>query len=238
MMSLPKEQLLREAEKLGPWWFQFEYEGYRFGGKVPRDTRKTELFFEWAEKLKIPVRTILELGSHEGSHSLQLAAHPSVQRVIGLEGRQDNLARANFVKRVFGCNKCEFREMDLEKWHPASEEEYDAIFCAGVLYHVTRPWNLIDRIAECRPKLLFIDTHYATSEAVLVERWTGMWHQEGSDPLSGLSSRSFWMSFKDLVMYVMEKGFLVRFAQDMEDYPKGPRVWLLCERSEAVGSVW
>lgn len=36
----------------------------------------------------------------------------------------------------------------------------------------------------------------------------------------------------------MEKGFLLRFAEDIEDYSNGPRTLLVCERTDAVGSSW
>lgn len=71
-----------------------------------------------------------------------------------------------------------------------------------------------------------------------MERWAGHWEGEGSDPLSGLSGHSFWLSFKDLILYLMEKGFLIRFVQDIEDYGNGPRAFLVCERSDQVGSAW
>ncbi|MGD9897303.1 MAG: class I SAM-dependent methyltransferase [Candidatus Methylacidiphilaceae bacterium] len=237
-MDQRHEAVREEAGKLGPWWFEFRCGELVFGGNCPRDRRKTELLFEWAERLGIPLHEILELGSHEGSHTLQLAEPPFVKRVVGLEGRGDNFARANFVKRIFGCRKCEFHQTDLEVWQPAPGERYDAVFCAGLLYHLVRPWELIDKVASCQPRLLFLDTHYAPVETALAGRWAGQWMGEGSDPLSGLSPQAFWLSFKDLSLYLMEKGFLIRFVQDMEHHGNGPRVLMVAERSDAVGAAW
>jgi hypothetical protein len=98
-----KSRILEQAELLQPWHFRFEIDGLTFGGQVPRDIEKTGLFSTWARKLGQPVKTIMEFGSHEGSHSLQLANIPGVERVIGLEGREHNVVRARLVKRVFGA---------------------------------------------------------------------------------------------------------------------------------------
>jgi hypothetical protein len=87
---------LAEADRLAPWWFRFELAGEAFGGDTPRDTAKVAFFREWLERCDGQATAILELGSHEGSHSLQLAALPGVERVLGLEGRADNLARARY----------------------------------------------------------------------------------------------------------------------------------------------
>jgi hypothetical protein len=46
-------------------------------------------------------RTILELGSLEGGHTLALSRHPGVERVLGLEGRSENFRRAQFVKQAY-----------------------------------------------------------------------------------------------------------------------------------------
>jgi len=104
MSSLPKA-----AAALGPWWFRFEHNGVSFGGAVERDREKTDWFFSALASLGGQPRRILELGSHEGSHSLQLAGRSFVEEVVALE------------------------PADLGR-------RFDAVFCAGLLYHraVTR----------------------------------------------------------------------------------------------------
>ena len=38
----------QRVRALDPWWFAFETDGHTFGGRVPRDTNKVDLFFDWA----------------------------------------------------------------------------------------------------------------------------------------------------------------------------------------------
>ena len=70
-----------------------------------------------------------------------------------------------------------------------------------------------------------LDTHYAATEERVVGPYHGRWHQEGPDSLSGLSPRSFWLTVKDLVLVLMENGFLLRYILDLGDLEKD-RMWL------------
>lgn len=221
-----------EVSRLQPWWFAFETGGHRFGGEVPRDTEKVRAFFEWIARSGGRAETILELGSHEGSHSLQLASGPGVKRVLALEGRPDNVERARLVQRAFGAANVEFRLANLEAFDPAEVGPVDAVFCAGLFYHLPEPWSLVERLAPIS-RYLFLDTHYAAVESAAVGRYRGCWKGEGRDPLSGLSGRSFWLSFRHLVLLLMENGFLLRFVRDYDRSTHGSRAWLFAERAGA-----
>ena len=211
---------------LDPWWFEFVLDGQPFGGRVPRDTNKVDLFFEWAERFG-RIESILELGAHEGSHTLQLAARPDVRRVVALEGREDNVGRARLVLEAFGRTNVVFRHCDLER-PDAPFERFDAVFCSGLLYHLREPWALVRRLAgACR--FLFLDTHYARTEEAVESGYAGRWYQEGQDGLSGLSERSFWLTFKDLTVLLMENGFVVRYVRDGGN-GEPERVWIFAEQ--------
>lgn len=212
---------------LDPWWFRFEKGGHAFGGKVPRDTEKVDLFFDWASRLG-KVETILELGAHEGNHSLQLAAGPGVKRVIALEGRPDNVSRARLVLEAFSTSTVDFRHYDLERFEPSEFPGVDAVFCSGLLYHLPEPWTLLERLAGVG-RFLYLDTHYAAAEETRVGPYRGRWHPEGPDPLSGLSPRSFWLTFLDLVLVLMQNGFLLRYVRDGANGQKD-RAWIFAER--------
>jgi SAM-dependent methyltransferase len=225
----------RAVAGLGPWWFRFERDGVPFGGPVERDTERVSWFFGGVARLRGDVRTVLELGSHEGNHSLQLAGRASVQRVVALEGRPDNLARARFVQRVFGDGKIVFREYDLERLDSSDfEDRFDAVFCAGVLYHLPRPWRLIAELSRLCRRYLFLDTHHAWPPEATAEGYMGRWVGEGPDPLSGLSPSSFWLTLPALIEALRECGFHVRFMRELQ-VPNGLRALVLAERvSEAA----
>jgi SAM-dependent methyltransferase len=198
-----------------------------------------DTFFDWVDRCGGRVRSVLELGSHEGSHSLQLAERPDVVRVVGLEGREDNLARARLVQKAFGATNVEFRHCDLDHFDPADHGTFDAVFCAGLLYHLSEPWTLLERLADTG-RFLFLDTHYAASDEVAVGRYRGRWFSEGDDALSGLSERAFWLTFKHVAMLLLESRFVIRFVRDIGETVNGPRVWIFAERvsDRGAGCIW
>jgi SAM-dependent methyltransferase len=218
---------LRRFEALAPWQTRFVVGGNQIGGHLDYSAdERVPTFFEW---FGAP-RTILELASFEGAHTLQLAARETTERVVGLEGRRDNVERAQLVASVLGRGNVEFAVADLETVELTDYGRFDAVFCCGLLYHLVRPWRLLTDIARVSDQL-FLDTHvWVQPETVASEGHLGGWYEEGSgrDPLSGLSPRSFWLTRGALVDALSEAGWSVGRTRDRPEHPNGPRVWLEC----------
>jgi hypothetical protein len=229
--DLGTEEFTNFVKALQPWFFRFEKEGYVFGGDSLRDTEKVATFARYISQFPKPIRNVLELGSHEGNHSLQLSAIEGIDKVIALEGRIVNIAKAKLVYHVFEARKIDQRYYNIEEFDVANfPERIDAVFCAGLLYHLEKPWDLIKKIDQLGTNLLFIDTHYATSEEVTVEGFSGSWYQEGNAALSGLCERAFWLTIKDLIKILYEYRFIIRFFKDFPDHVYGPRAWIVAEK--------
>jgi hypothetical protein len=231
--ELGTEEFTHFVNALQPWYLRFEKEGYVFGGNIVPDTRRVATFARFISQFPKPIHNVLELGSHEGGHSLQLSAIEGIDKVIALEGRIDNVARAKLIYHVFEARKVDLRYYDIEELNVADfSESIDAVFCSGMLYHLKKPWDLIKKLDQLGAKLLFIDTHYAASGEVFLEGFSGSWFNEGFDPLSGLSERSFWLTAKDLMKLLYEYGFIIRFFHDIPDHVFGPRAWIVAEKNE------
>jgi len=144
--------LVAEFEKLAPWIFQFRIDGHDYGGAVSAsEDVRIEQFFRFAAGVK----TILELGSLEGAQTFRLATHPEVERVVALEGRESNLRKARFVQGQLGIKNVEFAQANLEEADLTRFGKFDAVFCCGLLYHLPKPWELVQRLVSIAP-LLFI----------------------------------------------------------------------------------
>jgi hypothetical protein len=224
--------LAKRAKAYDPWWFCFENDGETFGGEVPRETFRTSKFFQWAQQLDVPLKTIVELGSHEGNHTLQLAAHPGVEKVIGLEGRAENVARAEFVKQVFNVPTIEFHQRNLENFDPSEWPRCDAVFCSGLLYHLPKPWELVPKIAELARTYVLIDTMYSHMPTETYERYSGQWVIEPKDDLSGLSPKSFLLSFRSLAMLMMESGLVIHYVSDYGKRQTRYRLLIIAEKTD------
>jgi 2-polyprenyl-3-methyl-5-hydroxy-6-metoxy-1,4-benzoquinol methylase len=88
----------------------------------------------------------------------KLARHAGVQRVVGIEGRQPSIDRAQFVKWVLGISNVNFVRTNLERLNLSHLGRFDVVFCVGVLYHMPEPWKLVEQIARVSNGI-FLWTH-------------------------------------------------------------------------------
>jgi SAM-dependent methyltransferase len=212
-VSLPflsRDPLAREFKSRGPWVSRFRIDGRAYGGKADLmdDGRIGAFAAAFAD-----CTSVLELGSLEGAHSFSLAKR--VERVVALEGREENIARARFVGTLLGVDNVEFIEADLETTPLERFGRFDAVFCVGLLYHLPRPWLLLDQLAAVTPNV-FLQTHYAEHAEVTVEGMPGRHYREfgRSDPLSGLSPTSFWLTIPALTARLEQSGYSVEVLAD------------------------
>ena len=236
-MNLTPDEIKHRANLLIPWHRIFvSRTGVRFGdGHVAIDTEKTTYVRGCLEKLGGSITSALDLGSYEGYHAIQLAEMPGVEQVVGLEGRARNVAKANLVNECLGYEKVRFHVYDLEQIGQAPPPEpgpFDLVFCAGVLYHLSQPWELVKWMSAACSKFLFIDTHYAELPLYRCGQYVGEVYPEHDSETCGMKDYAFWPTLGDLLMMLMEHGFAPRFIYR---YSAGhhfqPRIWIFAEKT-------
>ncbi len=215
LMTLTPDEITQRAKALVPWHRIFvSRSGVQFGdGVVPVDTEKTTYVRECVEKLGGSVTSVIELGSYEGYHAIQLAEWPGVERVVGLEGRARNLEKANLVNECLGYDKVHFYQYDLEQVGQVPLPEpgpFDLVFCAGLLYHLSQPWKVVQWMSEVCAKYLFIDTHYAELPLYQCGPYLGELYPEIASETCELKNFSFWPVLGDLLLMLMQYGFVPR----------------------------
>jgi len=219
------DPLKEQFAKLAPWIFQFRINGADFGGGISAvGDLRVEQFFRFVPE----PATILELGSLEGAHSFILAQHPGVQRVLALEGREANLRKARFVQGLVQVGNVEFAQANLEHAELASFGKFDAVFCSGLLYHLPKPWKLIEQLPAVAP-LLFLWTMYAHEKEAsdMANGLRGKIQGEGGpdEPLSGLSPTATWLTLDSLRRLLTASGYRrIEVIRDDAAHPNGPAV--------------
>lgn len=222
-----------EFEKLKPWITKFQIEGKDYGGNFDalNDVRIKQFF-----EIFPGAKNIIELGSLEGGHSFALAQNPIVERVLAIEGREKNIEKAKLVQKLFGDQKVEFVEGDLEKLNFEQFGAFDAVFCSGLLYHLPKPWELIPKLARLSPNI-FIWTQVSEESKAkkMREGWRGKIYREGGffDPLSGLSKKSFWLSLGSLIGLLTVNGYReIKIFEHNLTHPNGVSVTLAATQDE------
>lgn len=219
-------QIAAGFRKRSPWVTRFTIHGQFYGGSFnPEDDARIPQFFG----VFSGVRQILELGCLEGGQTFQLAKQPGVQ-VTAIEGRRLNLDKARYVAQLLGVTNVKFVHTDLEKRPLHTLGRFDVVFCSGVLYHLPRPWELLDGLRAVAPRV-FLWTHYAAPDKVTetLNGFPGHWYQEHGkdDPLSGMSARSFWITLPSLLDRLQRNGFeSFRILEENVQHPNGPCVTL------------
>ncbi len=197
-----EQQLRKEIDSLGPWVTSFVIEGRRYGGHYhpDADTRLIHFRREFPD-----VKTILELGSLEGGHSLILSKW--CESIHAVEGREENVKRSKWLLGRLGVrNVCVWHE-NLEEVGDWSAR--DVCFCVGILYHLPKPWELLRKIRKsCNS--LFLWTHFSKESATEKGGYKGSMYVEHGyqDSLSGLSKESFWPTHEELLRMLSDCGFV------------------------------
>jgi len=224
--------LVAEFARRGPWITQFVINGVASGGdyQVTND-RRVQQFLE-----RFPnVRTILELGSLEGGHTFMLARHQGVERVLAIEGRLANIDKAKFIGSLLGISNVQFKHANLEQSQLQSFGYFDAIFCCGLLYHLTEPWKLLSQAPLVAPSL-FVWTVYANEDeaTIEIEGLRGREYTEGglNEPLSGLSPKSTWLTLPSLLELLKRSGYGDIEILEKSQNPNGPAVSLAASLSK------
>jgi SAM-dependent methyltransferase len=212
--------------KHGAWMTRFRIGDRDYGGNFNfmYDER-----LKWFYEVFPDVSTILELGSLEGGQSFRLAQQPGVQ-IVAIESRDYNIEKARHVQKLLNVKNVKFVQVDLEKTPLASFGRFDAVLCCGLLYHLSRPWEVLDGLKPVT-RCVYVGTHYAAENKVteVVNGFPGHWYQEQgyADPMSGMSNKSFWITLPSLIGRLKHNGFnQVKVLADSPEAPNGPFVIL------------
>lgn len=172
-------------------------------------------------------RRIVDLGCLEGGYTLELAQMGF--DALGIEVRQSNYENCLAVKEAFRLPNLEFAKDDV--WNLEKYGKFDVAYCCGLLYHLDRPREFIQKMAAVAD-VVVINTHFATdntnavfnlSELTTNEGLPGRWYGEHEtadrDELEKLkwtsweNKNSFWLTRPAIFEAMGEAGFTLVFEQ-------------------------
>ena len=100
--------------------------------------------------------SLLDLGPLEGAHTYQLARF-GVDRILAIEANAEAFLKCLIVKEILETPRCRFL-LGL-KFLQESPDQFDMIFCSGILYPMENPFELVKAISRHTGRV-FLWTHY------------------------------------------------------------------------------
>src|SRR6478609_2180707 len=175
--------------------------------------RVMQIIDDMAGSRRLQDMRVLDLACLEGMYSVELARKGAT--VVAIEGREANIAKAEFAKRVLGLDKIELIQDDVRNLSREQHGEFDIVLCLGILYHLDSPdvFTFMERLAEVCRGFVIIATH--TSVAGLEvqthqghEYW-GSWTQEHApDSTPEQRKQAVWASLDNRRSFVLTKASL------------------------------
>jgi SAM-dependent methyltransferase len=154
---------------------------------------------------------IADLGCLEGGYAAAFAQ--AGYEVTGFEARRENILCCEYVAEQLNLPNLRFVQADVRDVFGAGNE-WDAVFCCGLLYHLDNPVALLNQIGQSACRLLIVQTHYSTRPDAEHEGHRGHWYSEGRGRWeSWQNERSFWLTRKDLMAAIRDAGFDLVFEQ-------------------------
>jgi tRNA (mo5U34)-methyltransferase len=154
---------------------------------VNRHKQRAEYFFEPLVRDccggSLAGKRVLDLGCNAGYWSLK-ALDAGADFVLGIDGRQMHIDQAGLVMEAKGVDPARYRfeQVNVFDWEP--NEQFDVVLCLGLLYHVSRPVELLERCSRWNSDLLVLDTKISRIPGNALE----LRHENTSDPRASVES--------------------------------------------------
>lgn len=217
--------------KYGPWTASnLEYQpgkytmGHARGTDWPlRRSQNFGMLAEYSLGKSVSSLRVLDLGCLEGGISFHLAKLGA--EVIGLEAREINIKKCEFVAEASGQSNLKFVQGDMLDLERHDLGQFDLIVASGVLYHVDAQGIVpfLTSLRKCCRGVVIFDTHvanqileyYETSNGLVVYGRSIVEHfdseaDDSKDKKPWASFRnnfSFWPTERSLMNLLKEAGF-------------------------------
>jgi len=155
-------ELTAEIERLSPWGYgiQLRPNIATEAGKVSvrrmiyRSHLITGAVLSVLDK-RLQSSSVLDMACNHGYFAVEAAFH-GARKVLGVDLRKQNIAKANFLKNYFQVDNVEFRVQDV--YDLDTSEKFDVVYNLGLFYHVTDPYHLMQKTYDMCGNFAVIDS--------------------------------------------------------------------------------
>ena len=242
------EEIREKIASFPRWHYRFDLKGNltpKSGKAINRHEQRKRYFFDPLVQLfggSLAGKRVLDLGCNAGFWSLS-AIRAGCDYAAGVDGRQMHIDQANFVFEVEEVeeDRYDFLADDLFRVDFREFGRFDIVLCLGLMYHVSKHMELMEKISEVNDDVLLIDTALSTLR--------GSCFQLRREPLDDprmavdyeLTMAPTWKAVRDLTQQFGYRVAALRPNFDrhegLQDYETGRRRAFLCAKQTDVSRV-
>lgn len=242
------DELRSRVEAFPGWHYQFNLDGITTPiwneAAITRHEKRERYFFDTLVRLcggSLKGRRVLDLGCNAGWWSLK-AIEAGCDFVAGVDGRQMHIDQANLVFEAKRVDPARYQftvgNIVAEPW-PAGD--FDVVLCLGLLYHISKPMELMERISDVNNDLLVVDT---TIIDVGGSYWASR-RESLKDPWNAVDFETVLIPSRQAVIDLAAQFgyFVAPLAPDMiscsgvSDYLRGTRLAFMCAKRTDLSSL-
>jgi SAM-dependent methyltransferase len=163
---MTESQIRERAEALAPWFYEFDLgAGGRTRSALPPEVQpihETRLqmvtsVVEGHFGARLPEVRAIDVGCHEGFYSVAMARR-GVKSVLGVDVREESLAKARFVGAALGLANVEWRRANCEDLRVEETGEFELCLFLGLLYHLENPMRCLRNIGRLTREMCVVET--------------------------------------------------------------------------------
>jgi SAM-dependent methyltransferase len=159
------EEIAERVAAFSQWGYELDLDGVRTpifdAMDITRAPERARYFFEPLLALcggTLEGKRVLDLGCNAGYWSL-LAAEAGAEHVLGIDGRQMHVDQSELVFEIKGIARDRYEFMCANVFDADLEgRQFDIVLCLGLMYHVSKPMELLELISKVNTDIAVIDT--------------------------------------------------------------------------------
>lgn len=132
--------ILKEFDKLKPWWEQHMIENQRYGAGRYKKDLYDNIFDKFYKNDFYKDKKVLDIGCNSGGNIVELY-NKGVRSVIGIDYNQFFIDQAKLVLSYKKIDSKVIKYTICDQDHKVIEKDlgkFDIIFCLGVIYHMKK----------------------------------------------------------------------------------------------------